>query len=247
MRYLIVFTVFTIFLSCKYEAVVPPEVNPAAEGFNELESDEKAISIADAVMEANGGRKAWDETDYLQWNFFGARKHIWNKKTGDLIIEGIRDSFHIQMNIHDLTGEVNYRGVQHQHQDSLKKYLTLGKEMWINDAYWLFLPYKLKDSGVTLKYNGTDSTRHVLELNFKDVGKTPNNKYLVYVDSIHHRIDQWDFYRKYTDSVARFTTPWTDYQQYDRILISGSRGENYQLTEISANDSLANHFTSIAQ
>lgn len=33
-----------------------PYGNPAAEGFNEAESDAKAIAIADEVMEAMGGR-----------------------------------------------------------------------------------------------------------------------------------------------------------------------------------------------
>jgi hypothetical protein len=44
--------------------------NPAAEGFNESGSDAKAMAIADEVMQAMGGRKAWDKTRYLSWKFF---------------------------------------------------------------------------------------------------------------------------------------------------------------------------------
>ena len=47
--------------------------NPAAEGFNMEGSDPKAISIADEVMTAMGGRKNWNNTRYITWNFFGAR------------------------------------------------------------------------------------------------------------------------------------------------------------------------------
>ena len=44
------------------------------------------------------------------------------------------------------------------------------------------MPYKLKDSGVTLKYKGQDTleTGHPaekLQLTFEEVGKTPENKY----------------------------------------------------------------------
>lgn len=46
------------------------------------------------------------------------------------------------------------------------------------------MPYKLKDSGVTLKYKGEGQTEEgepaqVLVLTFKDVGVTPQNKYEV--------------------------------------------------------------------
>ena len=63
------------------------EANPAAEGFDMAGSDKEAIAIADEVMEAMGGRKAYDNTRFISWNFFGARKHIWDKQTGDVRIE----------------------------------------------------------------------------------------------------------------------------------------------------------------
>ncbi|MEJ2086172.1 MAG: hypothetical protein P8Y44_10915, partial [Acidobacteriota bacterium] len=50
--------------------------NPPAPGFNAEASDDEAIVIADQVMEALGGRKAWDDTRYLTWNFFGRRRHV---------------------------------------------------------------------------------------------------------------------------------------------------------------------------
>jgi hypothetical protein len=48
--------------------------NPPAAGFDEAGSDAKAIQIADMAMEAMGGRKNWDKTRYIAWNFFGNRK-----------------------------------------------------------------------------------------------------------------------------------------------------------------------------
>lgn len=221
--------------------------NIAADGFNISESDSKAVSIADEVMEAMGGRKAWDETRYLKWNFFGSRIHIWDKLTGDLIINGIRDTFDIRMNINTNTGRVNYKGIELTAQDSLKKYLDKGKSMWINDAYWVFMPHKLKDSGVTLKYVAKDTTLNgrqadVLSLSFKDVGNTPENMYYVYVDDSTRLVSQWDFYSDKKDTIAQFKTPWEDYNLYDRVLLSRSRGGDYIIGDLSASDTLSRYF-----
>jgi len=142
---------------------------------------------------------------------------------------------------------VNYKGINLTAQDSLQKYLDKGKSMWINDAYWLFMPHKLKDSGVTLKYITKDTTSSgrsadVLSLTFDQVGDTPDNMYYVYVDDSSRLVTQWDFYTDVQDSIARFTTPWNEYEQYDRLLLSSSRGENYDINDISASDTLSRYF-----
>lgn len=222
--------------------------NIAADGFNQTDSDTKAIKIADEVMEAMGGRKAWDQTRYLKWNFFGSRIHIWDKQTGDLVIKGVKDTFDIRMNINSNLGTVNFKGIELTAQDSLQKYLDKGKSMWINDAYWVFMPHKLKDSGVTLKYVEKDTTQNgrsadVLSVTFDNVGDTPDNMYYVYVDDSTRLVSQWDFYPEQKDSVAQFKTPWQDYQQYDRLLLSGSRGGSYVIGDLSASDTLSRYFS----
>jgi len=44
--------------------------------------------------------------------------------------------------------------------DSLTKLMASAKRMWTNDTYWMLMPYKLRDPGVILKYDGEvkDST-----------------------------------------------------------------------------------------
>lgn len=242
------FLSFLLLLGACNDSTVQPqlEVNPAAAGFNMEGSDSLAIDIADAVMEASGGRQVWDNTTYLKWNFFDARRHIWNKNTNDLRMIGIRDSFDISMNLDSMTGSVQWKGEMMTETDSLNKYLNIGKEMWINDSYWVFMPYKLKDSGVTLKYLGQDSMKtgglaDVISLEFEKVGVTPQNKYHIYVDSTN-LVKQWDFYTKSTDSLPRFTTPWIDYETYGEILLSSSRGSGYAISELAVGDSLSRYF-----
>jgi hypothetical protein len=212
--------------------------NPPAAGFNTTDSDPKAIAVADEVMTAMGGRRAWDNTRYLTWNFFGSRIHHWDKMTGDIRIESAKDNYTLLMNITDMKGTVKKDGEIMSHPDSLSKYLGMGKSAWINDAYWLVMPFKLKDSGVTLKYKGEGETEagamaDILELTFNEVGDTPQNKYDVYVDKVSRLVTQWAFYPKYDDPEPRFITPWQDYKKYGAILLSGDRGQ-YQLTDIGA-------------
>lgn len=72
---------------------VQPVPNPPAEGFNEANSDPYAITLADEVMEAMGGRKAWDNTRIIQWTFFGSRTLTWDKWEKRARIESHRSDF----------------------------------------------------------------------------------------------------------------------------------------------------------
>ena len=218
------------------------ESNPASPGFNLEESDEKAIEIADMVMEACGGRATWDNTDYLQWNFFGSRIHQWNKKTGDLVINNLRDTSKITMNLETMEGSVTKNGENIEDDEDKKKQLQRGKEMWINDSYWLLMPLKLKDSGVTLKYLGEEENQdgdmsYKLELTFAEVGVTPYNKYHVYVNKETNLVNQWDFFTRYDDPEPRFSNTWTDYKSYDGLMLSSGRG-NREISDIEVGASV---------
>ena len=232
----ILFCILIFAISCSSNKVTSTEVNPPAPGFDLAQSDASAIKIADEVMIAMGGRKAYDETKYLFWNFFGSRTLLWNKHKGDVRIESQKDDFTVVMNIHSMKGKVKMNGSELTHPDSLTKYLQKGKDIWINDSYWLVMPFKLKDSGVTLKHSGEEMADNgemadVLELSFKGVGKTPDNKYLVYVDRQTKLVNKWTFYPKATDKEPRFSTPWDNYKTFGKIKLSGGRG-TYQLTDI---------------
>ncbi|GAB5554486.1 MAG: hypothetical protein Sapg2KO_40770 [Saprospiraceae bacterium] len=212
--------------------------NPPADGFNLAESDEKAIAIADEVMEAMGGRQAWDTTRYLHWTFFGRRTLLWDKQTGDVRIDVPGDSSIYLVNINEDEGKVQLKGQDISASDSIQNYVERGKSIWINDAYWLVMPFKLKDSGVTLKYLGQDTmlggtSADVLELTFAEVGRTPDNKYKIYVDLEDRLVKQWDFFTKYDDPKPRFSTPWQDYQPYGDLRLSGDRGRS-KLSDIKA-------------
>ncbi|MDX2285430.1 MAG: hypothetical protein NW241_14790 [Bacteroidia bacterium] len=202
--------------------------NPPAPGFDLAGSDPRAVALADAVMEAQGGRAAWDRTRYLQWQFFGRRMHTWDKYTGDVRIESPGDSMLYLLNINTVKGRVFQRGTELSDPDSLAKYLRQGHFFWVNDSYWLFMPFKLKDSGVTLAYAGADTLEgrpaEVIELQFKEVGFTPQNKYRVWIDRETQLVSYWAYYAQAADAEPRIQNPWTDYRRCGELMLSGGRG-----------------------
>ena len=243
MKNLFFFFLLVLLFSCNSTKSGMVKGNPPAEGFDLANSDAKAIAIADEVMKAMGGRQNWDNTRYIKWNFFGSRVHTWDKWTGDIRIDYVKEPQTVLMNIHSMQGKA-MRGdtlidANHQRNQTI---MQKGKAHWINDAYWLVMPFKLKDSGVSLKYVGEKNTEagaiaDVLSLTFKNVGVTPDNKYLVYVDKNTRLVTQWDFYTNASDEAPRFQIPWEGYQQFGDIKLSGGRGK-YALTDIEVLEAL---------
>ncbi len=210
--------------------------NPPAQGFDLVGSDPAAIKLADQVMKAMGGRKAWDKTHIIAWTFFGNRHLIWDKWTGNVRVDNLKNDQTVILNVNNDQGKVFRNGKEETNADSVTKYVKAAKGAWINDSYWLVMPFKLKDSGVTLKYIGEEPTQdnkaaEVIQLTFKSVGNTPDNKYKVWVDKESHLVSQWAYYPKFTDEKPGFTLPWTDYTQHGEIKLSGKRGPR-ELTDI---------------
>lgn len=207
-----------------------PYGNPAAEGFNMAGSDAKAIAIADEVMEAMGGREAWDNTHYVCWKFFGRDALVWDKWTGNVRIDAGNGMTYLT-NINNGTGRAFMNGEEITvDADSTQSLMQRAKSTWINHSYWLVMPFKLKDSGVTLKYVGEEATADgrpadKLNLTFENVGRTPQNMYYVWVDKESKLVSQWAYYPSQEAENPGFTMPWLDYKKHGEILLSSSRGE----------------------
>ena len=219
--------------------------NPAAEGFNAAASDPKAIAVADSVVAAHGGRAAYDASRFLRWNFFGARTLFWDKTEQRVRIEVPQKNtvYLLHYGGPEPAGRVRIRGDEVTHPDSLAMHLGRANSMFINDSYWLVHQFKLKDSGVTLKYvepmrldPQANRPCHVLDLTFEGVGDTPQNKYRLFVDGTTYRINTWQFFRTAADTEPAMETPWRGYRPYGGLWLSGDRGGRFQLGEIAVSD-----------
>jgi hypothetical protein len=210
--------------------------NPPAEGFDFENSTPHAIVMADQIMNAMGGRKKWDDTRVISWNFLGVRTLLWDKKDNRVRIDWPDKDLVIALNMDDMSGKVWNGKEEMTNTDSISKYLEKGKNIWINDSYWLVMPFKLKDSGVSLTYVREDTTltgkrADVLRMTFANIGVTPQNAYEVWVDYDTRLVEQWAYFKEASQPEPNFVKPWTDYKDYDGLLLSGERGER-DLTDI---------------
>lgn len=219
------------------------EQNPAAEGFDFEDSDPAAIELADSIMHAMGGRKNWDKTRFISWKFFGRRDLIWDKHTGNVRIESQPDSTIYLVNEKTGVGRVRIKGTEITEPDSLKKLLDKAKSIWINDSYWLVMPFKIKDSGVTIKYMGEDTLKgnryNSLVLTFKEVGVTPQNMYKLYVDKHEKLVRYWAYYPNAMEKdKVGFVRPWDNYQNFGGVLMSADRSDGGGPSNLKIDESL---------
>lgn len=198
--------------------------------FNAEASDSIAIVLADEVIAAHGGKQAWNNTRYIAWTFFGKRHLIWDKYSGLVRIEYPQEKSVYIINVKQDIGEVRLNNKPIIDSDSLSNYVERGKQIWVNDAYWLVFPFKLKDPGVQLSYLGQDTTQNgaqaeVISLKFQSVGFTPDNKYNAYIDPETKLILQWEYFQKASDSIPSLVRVWSDYAKYGELMLSAGRGE----------------------
>ena len=199
------------------------------------ESDPRAVKIADEVMKALGGKEAWDKTRYLRFGFgftrdgkLQTRTHTWDKWTGRYRLEG-QDAegkpFVVLMNVNTREGQAWVDGQRAGAEDE-KKRVERAYGTWINDTYWLLMPYKLRDPGVTLGYDGEategGATYDKLALSFDNVGLTPKDRYWVWVNRATKLVDRWDFVLKGED-VPPTTFHWKDWRTVGGVQLAAER------------------------
>jgi hypothetical protein len=88
------------------------------------------------------------------------------------------------------------------------------------------MPYKLRDPGVLLAYDGEASeggaTYDKVVLTFDNVGLTPKDKYWVWVNRDTHLVDRWDFVLKGED-VPPTTFLWKDWKKVGNVKLAAER------------------------
>lgn len=195
-------------------------------------SDPKAVHLADQVMEAMGGKTNWDNTHYIRFTFFGFRTHYWDKWSGRYRSEWKSregDSYVVLMNLNTKEGEA-YINEKKAEGEELNQLLDRTAGGWINDTYWLLMPYKLRDPGVNLTYDGEETidgvTYDKLHLSFNNVGRTPGDEYWAYINRETHLMDKWVFLlqpRGEKGERSRGEYKWTKWQKYGNVMISPER------------------------
>ncbi|HSR49930.1 MAG TPA: DUF6503 family protein [Acidobacteriota bacterium] len=189
-------------------------------------------ALADKLMEALGGQEAWNNTHYIRFNFFGNRLHYWDKWTGRHRVQGQTrdgDEFVVLHNINTREGQAWVNGQQVEGEEA-QEWLERAYRMWINDTYWLVMPYKLKDPGVNLSYAGEEEVdgkmydKVLLTFN-TGVGITSGDRYWAYLNQDTGLMDRWAYILESNQDEDPQPTVWNwqDWQSYGEIMLAGRR------------------------
>ncbi len=213
-----------------------------APAFDPAGSDPRAVEVADRVMAGLGGEAAWAGTRSLVFTFAVARgdteltrrAHYWDRTTGRHRVE-YRDrdqrSFVVIHTIGDTTlsaVQAAVGGTPISDRDELRGLQEVAHAMWVNDGYWLLMPYKLKDPGVHLAHEGEKGedgrTWEVIRLSFDQVGLTPGDQYWAYVNRATGLMERWAFR---LESMPPDAEPkafdWMNWRQYGGILLADAK------------------------
>ena len=202
---------------------------PAAAG-----PDPKAQAVADRVTQALGGAEAWNAVRYLRFDFAVevegqvklTRSHTWDKWTGRYRLQGKNkegQAFLVLMNLNTKQGSAWLDG-QPVEGEALQKQLENGYAAWVNDTYWLLMPYKLRDPGVSLSLAGQEAGCDKLLLTFDGVGLTPKDKYWVWVNQKSGLVDRWDYVLK-GEAGPPTSFEWRGWRPYGKVQLADDRRE----------------------
>ena len=205
---------------------VATETSPDAPAPSSLR-DAYADSLAMRVYEAAGGPEAWEALPYLRFNFSVVRqnergrviRHMWNRQTGDYRVElpgPANEPYVVLFNINTREGHVYWDGNELDPVES-PAHLETAYSRFINDTYWLLLPFKLFDPGVNRTYlpDSSNALYDVLHLSFGNVGLTPGDQYWLYADKASGRLVRWS-YQLQDDApdMPPRSFVWEDYEEH---------------------------------
>ena len=193
-------------------------------------TDARALAVAESMMEAMGGRKNYEKARYLTFRFVPTRKdtvladylHAWDKHTGDYMVSGVDRSgseFKVMFNIDSKRGQGWVDGKQIEGEE-LEAWLDRAHGRFINDTYWLLMPWKWLDPGVTLIYEAAEEIDGVtydrIRLEFADgTGRTSADKYWGWVSRETRLMHRWGYVLQDQDGNPGTGDPviwtWEDY------------------------------------
>jgi hypothetical protein len=198
--------------------------------------DEAGRALATKVMDALGGLQNWESTPAIAFDFVvesegqevTRRSHVWKRATSGYTVswKDGKDGKAYRLEFSDIYQKKGQAWIDEQTPpDSTRlQLLERGYGVFINDTYWMIMPFKLLDPGVKLQElpaenkNGVDY--RVLHVSFENVGLTPGDQYWLYIDPNNYRIHSW---RYKLESGRESGHLWEDYQQFGQVMISRRR------------------------
>ena len=194
----------------------------------------KAVEVAEQVYTALGG-PALARAGYLGFTFAVLRsgeevtsfRHAWDRRAGRYRVEGETSEGRVLV-VFDLDSKEGrvWREGQELHGEEASKWLEFGYGRYINDTYWLLVPFKLQDPGVKLHYQGAQQEGgnefDLIGLSFDNVGLTPGDRYTLWIDRSSHRVDRWEMLLEGRQPPP-VRSDWHDWVQRGGVWFSGRK------------------------
>jgi len=201
--------------------------------------DSRVSEIVEKLWESLGGKQAWQEARQLSFHWVAARdgkdladyRHDWDRWQGNYRLEGTdREGKHFVtiFNLKTTEGDVYLEGEKVTVDSTRAKFLELAYGRYINDSYWLIMPYKLQDPGVNLVLDGEKVVKgkkcDVLKLTFESVGLTPGDTYWVFVDREGSLVRRWEYCLEgWPEDRERSASNWEDWRTFNGIKLALSK------------------------
>ncbi len=197
-------------------------------------ADPEAARLFATVLDSIAPEEGWERTRYIEFDRISGstrRSHRWDRFEGDYWVRGPVDDGELTalFNVNSPTEgqRVWLDGEEVVDEAQSESLVTQAHRWFINDTYWLVFPFKWDDPGVTVRYVGEreewGETWEVVELTFEEVGLTPQNRYLAFVDPETGMFELWQYYAAADDEEPRFTNRWTDWRRFGPIVLSMQR------------------------
>lgn len=160
-----------------------------------------------------------------------AYEHTWDRWTGDYRVEGVdRESGKPWLAIFDIDSREGrvWLADEAVPGEALAAHLERAYGRFINDTYWLLMPWKWRDPGVHLARVGDETVNGrecaVVELTFGEVGLTSNDRYRGYVDHETGRMVRWSYVLQDEEGKPGSSEPtvwdWTGWVEVDGVWFS---------------------------
>jgi len=172
-----------------------------------MQADAASMACIKQLTDAMGGQETWDKLPYFRFDFVVVKegkevarfKHWWDKKHGRCRVEGPDDQDRVVtacFNLADKKGKAFVDGILDADSVDTANIIQNGYERWVNDTYWIIMPFKLHDNGVRLTHARTQEspngqTYDVLDLTYAPGLSAPDH-YWLFVNQKTHLIDRWE-------------------------------------------------------
>jgi hypothetical protein len=190
------------------------------------DKDQAAIALAQKTIAAMGGMDAWKNVRAIRFNFQvepkgqqpRAVKHLWDRQNSRDHVEGTIDgkATIAWVDLRNKQGQAWTEGKKLE-GEALRKALDWANSRWINDTYWLIMPLKTLDSGVTLKTAEDTGKHQILHLSFSNVGETPGDQYRAHINKETGLMDRWEYTLQ---DGTKGDWNWVEWQSFGNLKLS---------------------------